>query len=119
MYILKKTGLVLNVRTGHASENTSYTNNVMVNGNLITNRTDIANEICTYVANIGKQYAETIPSSRKTSKSYVTSASNPFFVRVMKYKLQKSSDFLAVETAKFFNLDRLIFCSYFMTDKLF
>ena len=49
----------------------------MVNGNPITDKTQIANEFCTYFANIGKQYAEAIPPSRKTSKSYVTTAPNP------------------------------------------
>ena len=37
-----------------------------------TNVNISSNEFCTYFANFGKQYAE--PSSRKTSKSYVTSA---------------------------------------------
>ena len=49
----------------------------MVNGNPITNKTQIANEFCTYFVNIGKEYAEAIPPSRKTSKSYAISAPNP------------------------------------------
>ena len=74
---IRKTWRVLNVITGLASDKTSCIDAFMVNGNSITDKTQIANEFCTYFAHIRKQYAEAIPPSRKTSKSYVTTAPNP------------------------------------------
>ena len=68
---IRKTWRVLNVITGRANDKTSCTDAFKVNGNPITNKTDIANGFCTYFANIEKQYAEDIPLSRKTSKSYL------------------------------------------------
>ena len=73
---IRKTWRVLNVITGRANDKTSCTDAFKVNGNSITNKKDIANEFCTYFSNIGKQYAEEIPPSRKTSKSYLTSEPN-------------------------------------------
>ena len=116
---------MLNVITGRASDKTSCIDAFMVNGNPITDKTQIANEFCTYFANIGKQYAEAIPPSRKTSKSYVTTAPNPkslyfnptdpFEINkiIRSFKAKKSSGDDGISMAFLKNVCEFLQCSYF------
>ena len=48
-----------------------------MNGDKITDEVVISNEFCSYFTNIGKQYADAIPTSSKTPKAYLGNAPNP------------------------------------------
>ena len=74
---MRKTWKVLNSITGHIRHNKSISDTFLVNGDNITDEVVIANEFCSYFTNIRKQYADAIPTSSKTPKSYMGNAPNP------------------------------------------
>ncbi len=74
---IRKTWRVLNNITGRAHAKSPTSDTFMVNGEKVYDRTVIADEFCSYFTNIGKQYAEHIPRSRKSPKAYLGNAPNP------------------------------------------
>ena len=82
---VRKTWKVLNSITGHIRHNNSISDTFLVNGDI--EEVVIVNEFCSYLTNIGKQYADAIPTSSKTPKSYLGNAPNPSTIHLF-YKLQ-------------------------------
>ena len=73
---IRKTSQVLNNITGRSRDKTNITDTFIINGERVNDRPKIANEFCTYFSNIGKSFAQAIPSSNATSNSYMGNDTN-------------------------------------------
>ncbi len=73
---IRKTWSVLNTIIGKSHDKSNITDSFIVNNNVITDTKTIANEFCTYFANVGKKYAEAIPNSRNSPNHYLGTSPN-------------------------------------------
>lgn len=73
---IRKTWNVLNNLVCRRQDKSTISDTFLVDGNKETNKSIIANNFCDFFTNIGKQYADSISVSRRSSTDYMRSAPN-------------------------------------------
>ena len=70
-YDMKKTWGIMNSLTGRDSNKCSISDKFKINNNMVSDKVVIANKFCDYFTNVGKNFADAIPKSNKSFKSYL------------------------------------------------